>query len=114
MEAPAGQYDFLANIGAFNPDRPTEAIPGWDDEAQQAYVLGQPVDGLVSLVKVAVESDQFKRNLADMFFRHALGAAPDLTQQQEFTELWQSMPEDGYSANRLIHRLVDTHSFGAP
>jgi len=114
MGMPMGQYDVLANIGGYNAQRPFDRIPGWDDEKQQPYVLGQPVDDLIGLVKVAVASDQFKRNLAEMFFRHALGAEPTLAQQAEFKSLWQSMPDDDYSANRLIHRLVDTHSFGAP
>jgi hypothetical protein len=111
---PAGQYDVLANIGGFNPNRPKERIPDWDDDKQRPYVFGQPVDGLVELAKVAVDSDQFKRNLADIFFRHALGAEPNRAQQPEFSALWHSLPDDGFSANRLIHRLVDTHSFGAP
>jgi len=28
--------------------------------------------------------------------------------------LWRSLPEDGYSTNRLLHRLIDTQTFGAP
>jgi hypothetical protein len=111
---PAGQYDILANIGGYNADRPKERIPDWDDKKQRPYVLGQPVDDLVGLAKVAVASDQFKRNLADIFFRHALGAEASLAQQPEFNALWRSLSEDSFSANRLIHRLVDTHSFGAP
>ena len=111
---PAGQYDILANIGGYNPDRPKERIPDWDDAKQRPYVLGQQVDDLVGLAKVAVASDQFKRNLADIFFRHALGGEANLAQQPEFNALWKSLSEDSFSANRLIHRLVDTHSFGAP
>lgn len=107
-------YDILGNIGGFNANRPLERIPGWDDEKQRPYVLGKPVKDLVELVRVAAESDPFKRNLALIFFTHALGAEPSLAQQTEFNALWRSLPEDGYSANRLIHRLVDTNSFGAP
>jgi hypothetical protein len=111
---PTGQYDILANIGGYNADRPKERIPGWSDDAERPYVLGQQVDDLIGWVRVVVASDEFKRNLADIFFRHALGGGASSAQRPEFDALWRSLPDDGFSANRLIHRLVDTRSFGAP
>jgi hypothetical protein len=52
--------------------------------------------------------------MAEMFFEHALSREPGPGEQEAFLALWRSLPEDGYSANRLIHRLVDTRAFGAP
>jgi hypothetical protein len=112
------EYDGLGDnpqlYGTFRPERPAEMIPGWSPEAQQSVLLGQEVSSVVEWARVAVESDEFKRNLADIFFWHALGRSATGKEQEEFAALWQALPADGYSANKLIHRLVDTDAFGRP
>lgn len=63
----------------------------------------------------AVESDEFKKTLAAGIYHLAVGHDPQTTiERQEFETLWRALSEDNYSANKLIHRLVDTKSFGAP
>lgn len=106
----SGQLKF----GFYRPERPTQMMPSWDDAAQQSIIFGEPVADLVTWARVASESDEFKRNMADMFFRHALNRAPGPLDQAEFVALFRAIPDDGYSANKLIHRLVDTNSFGSP
>jgi len=101
-------------FGGYRPERLEGLIPAWDDAAQQPVIFGQPVADLVEWAEVAAESDMFKRNMAEVFFEHALGRKPLPIDMQEFNELWQALPEDVYSANRLLHRLVDTQAFGAP
>lgn len=93
-------------IGDYDEDRAP-----WGGDG---YLFGEPVTDLVDWAWRASDSDYFKRNLANMFFEHALGHEPGPADQEEFLALWQSLPEDGYSANRLIHRLVDTDAFGVP
>jgi hypothetical protein len=102
--------DFIRGTGTFNPDRPRERIDDWDDP--QAVLLGQPVDDLVEWARVAADSDAFARNLATLFFRHALERTPSVGERAAFEALWRGLPADGYSANRLIHRLVDLDAFG--
>jgi hypothetical protein len=101
-------------FGAFRSERPKERIPEWDELKQQAYLFGKPVKDLIEWAHVAAESDEFARNMAEVFFEQALGRRPEAADQAEFATLWKSCREDGYSANRLIGRLVDTLSFGAP
>ncbi len=101
-------------FGAYNANRGRERLPGWDDAKQVPYLFGQPVKDLIQWAHVAAESDAFARNMAEVFFEHALGRKPELGDQPEFAQLWKSCRADGYSANRLIARLVDTLSFGAP
>jgi hypothetical protein len=101
-------------FGHYRPERPTQMIPGWDDQKQISVILGQQVPDLVTWGRVAANSDEFKRNLADLFFRHALGRPASPDEQREFIALWQALSQDGYSANRLIHRLVDSDNFGRP
>ncbi|MBR56661.1 MAG: hypothetical protein CMH54_01240 [Myxococcales bacterium] len=101
--------------GLYDPNRPDRVnveIPGWNDP--QSVILGQPVDDLVEWAHVASESDEFKRNLADMFFQYVLDRGPDPQEQESFTEIWKALPEDDYSVNRMLHRLIDTDAFGAP
>ncbi len=105
---------YSGGFGVYDPTRPQRYLPGWSDGAQQAWLFGTPVSDLVEFARVAAESDEFKRNMAQMFFEHALGRGPREEEREEFVQIWQSLPEDGYSAWRLIHRLVDTRAFGVP
>jgi hypothetical protein len=109
-----GIDDGYSDFGSYDPTRVERYLPGWSDSAQQSWLLGQPVADLVEWASVAAQSDEFKRNMADMFFEQALNREPLPDEQAEFAALWQSLPEDGHSARRLIHRLVDTRAFGAP
>jgi hypothetical protein len=101
-------------FGAYRPERLPERLPGWNASKQQSMLLNKPVANLVEWGKVAAASDEFKRNMADVFFRHALGREPDAADQADFQAMWRALPADGYSANKLIHRLVDSLSFGGP
>jgi len=99
-----------AQTGTYDASRPARVIEGWTDN--QGYLLGSPVDNLRDWAEQAVASDLFSRNLAMMFFRHGFEREPTPTEQSEVDAAWRAMPEDSYSANRLIHRLVDLAAFG--
>jgi hypothetical protein len=101
-------------FGAYRPERPKERVASWDDAKQKPYLFGEPVQDLIEWAHVAAESDAFARNMAEVFFEQALARKPEAADQAEFTALWRSCRDDGYSANKLIGRLVDTLSFGAP
>jgi hypothetical protein len=101
-------------FGTYDPARPRNLIPGWNPAVQKSMLLGKPVANLVEWARVAAESDEFKRNIADMFFKQALGRAPLPEERAEFDALWQSAEGDGYSANRMLHRFVDSNAFGSP
>lgn len=101
-------------FGPYLPDRPPQAIPGWNPTEQQPTLLGQPVKDLVEWSQLAASSDEFKRNMASIFFEHALRRAPTGDEVGEFQALWEAIPDQGYSANQLIHSLVDTLAFGGP
>jgi hypothetical protein len=105
---------YSGGFGTYDPTRVDRYLPGWSDTAQQSWLLGQPVADLVEWANVAAASDAFKRNMADMFFQQALNREPLPDEAEEFAALWQSLPGDGHSAWRLIHRLVDTTAFGVP
>lgn len=109
-----GSFRDFGRFGMYNPDRPATKMPGWSPTEQQPYLFGQKVSGLRELAQVASESDEFARNLATIFFSHALTREPDAEDLPELNLLWRSLPSDVFSANKLIHRLVDTHAFGAP
>ena len=108
------QFSSELKFGAYRPERIAETMPAWDDAKQTSVVLGESVPDVVTWAQVAANSDEFKRNMADVFFRHALNRPPGPTDQAEFIGLLRSIADDNYSANRLIHRLVDTASFGRP
>lgn len=92
--------------GTYNPTRTP-----W---GQDSVLLGEPVTDLMSWAEVAANSDMFKRNLALMLFEHALGRAPLPDEQASFRALWESLPSEGYSANKLIERIVLSDAFGVP
>jgi hypothetical protein len=76
------------------------------------YLFGEPVANLGEWAQKAAESDAFKQNLTLMFYQFSIGHAPRTSQQRaDFAKLWQNLDEDGYSADRLLQRLVETLSF---
>lgn len=102
------------DFGTYDAGRPAARMPRWSQAEQQPVLLGQPVADLRAWAELAAQSDEFARNLASMFFAHALGREPEGSELVELAELWQALPEDGYSANKLIHRLIDSTAFGVP
>lgn len=107
-----GQMNGL--FGVYDAARPARRMPAWSPTNQQAWLLGKKVDNLRAWAEVAVQSDEFARNLANIFYLHAFAHEAEGAELPEFTALWQSLRSDNFSANRLIHRLIDTQAFGAP
>lgn len=81
----------------------------WESDS---YLFGLPVLDLKGWAQAAANSDGFKKNITKIFFTYAIGRPANSKEQVEFEALWQSMPPDNYSANKLLHRLVDTLAFG--
>jgi hypothetical protein len=111
--------------GTYFPNRlysrifPAEWGQTWRTSMPTPRLFGEPTLGdgqpnLVAWAHRASDSDAFLRNLAERFFRHALGRAPRAGEFEEFTAAWAAMREDGYFATGLVHRLADTLAFGAP
>jgi hypothetical protein len=107
-----GQMDGL--FGMYMPDRAVARMPRWSPAEQQPVLLGKKVDSLRGWAEVAVQSDEFARNLANIFFTHAFSRQAEGAALPEFTALWKGLVADNFSANRLIHRLIDTYAFGVP
>jgi len=80
---------------------------------------GERIGLSLTLFAVAMACVSVLFNHAVLDFRRAaiggtifmLGLMPAV---EELNTLWQSAPADGYSAERMLHRLVDTHAFGSP
>ncbi len=99
-----------ADTGTYVASRPAALIPGWS--GNQSYVLGEPVEDVRDWAERAVATDEFKRNLAVMIFRHVEDREPTPQESRALEAVWRALPEDGWSMNRMIHRLVDTDTFG--
>jgi hypothetical protein len=91
-------------IGTYNANRtPWEA---------QGYLFGNSVPDLLSWAKMAAQSEAFQKNIARMMFVQAMNREPLPHEKSQFDLLWKNLPEDGYSVNKMLHRLVDTMAFG--
>lgn len=95
--------------GKYSERRPS-AVSGWSNN--QGSLLGQPIRDAKDFGKVAVASELFPRNLANMFLKHAIERERTTAEEVEFDELWRSIPADGWSANKLIRRIVRSSFFG--
>jgi hypothetical protein len=104
----------IDRTGTYRASRPSEHVPDWDTAAPQSVILDEPVSDLVDMARVMAGSPEFQRNLTHMFWMYAVGHEPEPDEHADFDALWTSMPGDGWSANRLLHRLIDTDAFGAP
>jgi hypothetical protein len=104
----------IDRTGTYRETRPGEHVPGWDAAAPQSVILDEPVTDLVDMARVMSNSAEFQRNLTHVFWMYAVGHEPEPDEYPDFEALWTSMGGDGYSANRLLHRMIDTDAFGAP
>lgn len=116
LSYPFAYYNGIGDgaIGVYNPERPANKGLWELGEEPQALILGVPVDDLVEWAEVGASSEQFQRKLALIFYKHAIGHSPSPEGMEEFTELWQAIPDDNYNANALNHRLIDLMAFGGP
>jgi hypothetical protein len=108
------QYSADLRFGDYRPERLSEMMPDWNDALEQPMLFGQPVNSLVEWAQVAANSPAFQRNMVDLFFRQALGHPPGPDDQTEFVAMVDAVPKDGYSAEQVISRLVDSNAFGRP
>ncbi len=107
-----GQMNGL--FGVYMEERPVSRMPRWSPAEQQPFLFGKKVDNLRAWAELAAASDDFARNLANIFFTHALSREPEPHEQPQFQALWQGLRAENYSANKLIHRVIDTQAFGVP
>ena len=98
------------STGTYDPSRPDDTIAGWNDP--QTVVFGEPVDGVPGWAEVAANSDAFKRTVVLTLFEHAIDREPLPDEEESFGAIWRALPDVGWSANAMIHRIVDTFSFG--
>ena len=93
-------------VGSYNPGRTP-----W---GAQGYLFGEPVADLLDWTNRAANSPAFAQATVAMFYRHALGHEPaGSAELGDFETLWRNFMADSYSAERLIHKLVDSKSFGS-
>jgi hypothetical protein len=102
----AGGVSRLDLTGSFDAGR----VP-WGPEGQ---MFGTDVADLRAWAEHAVTTDAFAKNLGDMLWRVTFGRAPTPDERADVEGLWRGLPADGYSANRALHRLIDTDSFRVP
>jgi hypothetical protein len=92
------------NVGVYDASRTT-----W---SEQGDILGNPVSDLLAWAQVAASSDEFKKAMTRDLMEYAFGgrklSGVELT---NFNNLWVTLPSDSYSANALIHRIVELESF---
>lgn len=98
------------NTGTFDANRPQQQIPDWNDP--QPVLLETEVSGVREWAELAAESDEFRRKVARDLFYYAMGREPGPRELEGFTNIWQSLPDNGWSANAVIHGIVDLPVFG--
>ncbi|WP_141734298.1 hypothetical protein [Oligoflexus tunisiensis] len=82
------------------------------DYAGQGVILGTPVPDLLAWADKARNSDPFKKNIAHMMFTQALSREPMAHEKAEYDALWQGLPAENYSVNKMLHRFIDSLAFG--
>ncbi len=102
----SGGVSRIDRTGAFAAER----VP-WGPEGS---LLGTPVPSLRAWAEQAVETEEFRKNLGQMLWTASFARGPTPDERAEFEALWRGLPDDGYSANRAFHRLIDTDAFQVP
>jgi len=93
-------------IGAYDPSRTTYQGDGVFD--------GVAVPTLRDWAQQAVASDAFARNLGEMFFTHIFDDDVAPSEFADFDAAVRRLRDSDFSANALVHDLVDTPAFGRP
>lgn len=104
------------------PDVPTSVKDSWAANPPRPYLFSLPLpleaetssSALVELARRAADSDAFAKNLASIFFVHAVGHEPLPEEQAQLEQLWKGLRTANYSVDAMLHSLVDTNAFGAP
>jgi hypothetical protein len=108
-----GLFQLGQNLnGAYDNGRPGDV--GLGNVEGDGVLFGQPVGDLLDWAEQAANSDEFKRNLVDMFWGQALGHGPLPGDNGEFKTLWAGLPAQQYSVDEMLHDFIDTDAFGAP
>lgn len=95
--------------GTYNPQRGQRRIPGWSDP--QAWLFGEPIGSVREWAALAANSEAFASMLGTMFFAEAFDREPSARERAELTACWRALPDEGWSANALIHCIVDIPTF---
>lgn len=99
-------FSALVDTGAYIPER--------NPWGETSMLLDTEVANLTEWAAVAADSDMFKRNVARMFWEQAFQRSPLPDEEEDFKALWAALPEDGYRAEALLHRLIHVPAFGTP
>lgn len=113
---PPGRTTDPTKLGSWDDERPERYIDDWPRERSDEpvpHLLGQPVGDLVEWAQVAANSEPFRENLVRMLFRYATGREPGPGDHAAYAEIVRDVPALGWSANAIIHRVVDTRAFAA-
>jgi hypothetical protein len=102
----AGGVSRLDLTGSFDASR----VP-WGPEGQ---MFGADVADLRTWAEHAVTTDAFAKNVGDMLWRATFGRAPTPDERTDVEAVWRGLAADDFSANRALHRLIDTDSFRVP
>jgi hypothetical protein len=108
-----GLFQLGQNLnGAYDNGRPGDV--GLGNVEGDGVLFGEPVGDLLDWATQAANSDEFKRNLVDMFWSQALGHGPLPSDNGDFKDLWSGLPAQQYSVDDMLHDFIDTDAFGAP
>jgi hypothetical protein len=77
-------------------------------------MFGADVADLRTWAEHAVTTDAFAKNVGDMLWRATFGRAPTPDERPDVEAVWRGLAADDFSANRALHRLIDTDSFRVP
>ncbi len=83
----------------------------WEGDS---WIFGEPVTDLGDWVQKALASEAFAQNLTRLLMGYAIGHKPRSPQElADFAKIWPELPRLGFSANKVLHEVIDTLSFGA-
>jgi hypothetical protein len=96
--------------GTYLPDRPSSRISQWSEP--KTYLFGKEVKDVREWAEEAVKTDAFRRTFVTRLAEHAVDRPLLPDERHEIETIWRQLPDLGWSANRTIHRIVDTYTFG--
>jgi hypothetical protein len=115
------RYNGISGGYSYNENRLEEYVkvdgPKVKDAPKTGTIFGQETPDLVSMARVAANSEAFAKKVVFDYWKLLVGREPTIQDQREYNALWRGLMSPtgtNYRVERMLHELVMTNAYGRP
>jgi hypothetical protein len=115
------RYNGISGGYSYNENRLDDYVkvdgPKVKDAPKTGTIFGQETPDLVSMARVAANSEAFAKKVVFDYWKLLVGREPTIQDQREYNALWRGLMSPtgtNYRVERMLHELVMTNAYGRP